>query len=533
MIFQRMTNRSERAPRLAGCWVATLLVALLAVSGCAQGPHILPTDQRKPIDRKLVDIPSGYELERYAVDLNGPVGITFDGDGNLIVAEGGLDGSEPQIHGFTPDHKRFDIYPFNRSILPFASKQFRLYGPIGGIVFHKGSLYVSHRDADDFGVITALDFKGGARTVVAGLPAQGEQGATGLAIDPRSGRLFFGIGNATNSGVVGLDDFAMGWPKRHPGVHDVPYTPDANEYWLWGRRMDSVNPAALWLMPDLAVTGPFQPFGLSNKTRIKGATRDNPKCNSAILSIEVDGGELRVEAHGIRLPKGLAFTDIGTLYFTNQGMELRGTRPVKDDPDVLLRFLRGGWYGGPDYSTDLRPITDPRFQPPIDMIIRTGYPDLSFLINHGQSELRPVKAEDAVFGVLPSQSGAAGVAFTPNTGPFHEFGTSAIVALSGDRAPYSTSGQKLTGPVGFKLVRIDVDRGQVREFLRNVQGGPSSALGGNPDQLERPVDVKFGPDGAMYILDMGQMTVKDGLADLKHASGRIYRLIPSRPAKNP
>jgi glucose/arabinose dehydrogenase len=214
-------------------------------------------------------------------------------------------------------------------------------------------------------------------------------------------------------------------------------------------------------------------------------------------------------------------------------MELRGTRPIRDDPDVLARLFTGGYYGWPDFSADLQPVTAERFQPPLDLVDTTGYPDVSFLVDHSESGLVVPDerfAKNAIMGIMPSQSGASGVEFAPADGPFRSFAGSAIVALAGDRAPFATSGQKTKGSIGFKLVRVDVDRGQVRDFVRNVQDGPSSRLGGSIEQLERPVDLKFGPDGALYILDFGEMEVRDGEVKAKSGSGRIYRMIPAKPA---
>ena len=79
--------------------------------------------------------------------------------------------------------------------------------------------------------------------------------------------------------------------------------------------------------------------------------------------------DLRIEATGIRNPVGLAFNDVGTLFMTNQGMKMVGTRPVKDDPDALLKVVHGQWYGWPDFSTTLQNIFDPKFQPPVEMIV--------------------------------------------------------------------------------------------------------------------------------------------------------------------
>ena len=35
------------------------------------------------------------------------------------------------------------------------------------------------------------------------------------------------------------------------------------------------------------------------------------------------------------------------------------------------------------------------------------------------------------------------------------FNGQVIVALSGDRAPFATSGRKLKGPTGYRIVRVD------------------------------------------------------------------------------
>ena len=49
---------------------------------------------------------------------------------------------------------------------------------------------------------------------------------------------------------------------------------------------------------------------------------------------------------------------------------------------------------------------------------------------------------------------------------------------------------------------------------------------GNADALERPIDVKFGPDGSMYIVDVGVLTNKHGQLRVEDGTGRILRLVP-------
>ena len=443
----------------------------------------------------------------------------------MVIAESGIGSDEPRIFGFRPDGRSFTIYPHGRKV-PFVKSGFRIYAPVGGMAVSDGKIYVSHRDAHDMGVVTAFDYEGNHQTVVADLPAQGDYGVTDIAVHPVNGRLFFGVGTATNSGVVGIDNWQRGWLRDHEKVHDFS---DLNLK-LLGRRFDTPNPfAGLFGGNDVAVTAPFQSFGVSNRTSIPGVSKPGRvgKPNGAIYSVDPGGGDLRVEAHGIHNPRGLAFNAY-RLYMTNTGMELRGTRPVKDDPDVLLWVLRDTWYGWPDYSADLHKISDETYKPPEWMIIKTGYPDLSFLIDHESSGLLPPAPETLLAAQFPSLAGAAKVTFIPATasGAWGPYAEHAIVALDGDRAPFATSGQKLTGPTGYKLVRVNVSSHEVAQFVQNTKGVPGSLLN-DPAVMERPIDVKLNPiDSSLYILDFGQMEMRDGREKITPRTGKIYRLVP-------
>jgi glucose/arabinose dehydrogenase len=76
----------------------------------------------------------------------------------------------------------------------------------------------------------------------------------------------------------------------------------------------------------------------------------------------------------------------------------------------------------------------------------------------------------------------------------------AFVAQFGDMAP---NVGKVAEPVGYRVVRVDVERGTIRTFATNRQGdGPAHRLGGGG--LERPVSVRFSPDGeSLYVVDFG------------------------------
>jgi glucose/arabinose dehydrogenase len=67
----------------------------------------------------------------------------------------------------------------------------------------------------------------------------------------------------------------------------------------------------------------------------------------------------------------------------------------------------------------------------------------------------------------------------------------------------------------------------VTDFVYNTRLAPASTLGISGRGLERPIDVKFGPDGDLYILDYGQMAMKHGQEQVNAGSGTIWRLVPA------
>lgn len=484
--------------------------------GCALGPQFLPNGQ--PIDRTNTEYPAGSECKQYITNLTAPTAITWDNDGTVIVAESGEDGSEPQILGWKAG-KQITIYPSDRRI-PFSPFQpgFEIYGPVTAMVSQHHFVYVAHRDQDGRGVITRFDFQGHHLTLIADIPSFGDYGLTDLAVNEKEHRVYFGVGSATNSGVVGLDNILEGWVKRHPNFCDMP----AVEIHLLGLHFQTKNPfATLFGGNDIAVTAPYQPFRISIEDTIRKAPNGRP--TGCVCSIDINGGDLKIEATGLRYPRGLGFNEYGRLYFTDEGMELRGTRPIKDDPDVLFRLVPQADYGRFDYSRDLHPITDERYQPPVAMILGSGFKKILFLVDHAGSGLQPPNRDLLLAGVFQPLSGAAKFDFCPGSGFFKKWEGDAIVALWGDRAPFATSGMKMTGPTGYKLVRVNTDTKQVEEFVRNTTGLPSSlqrrGLG-----LERPIDAKFGPDGALYIVDFGKLEMRGGREKITPRTGAVYRL---------
>ena len=291
-----------------------------------------------PADRELnrnVTLPGGYSIRTAVTGLNFPTGIAF-ANGNLYVSEaGGIAGTEPRVVEVGTDG----------TITPIGSGW---NAPVTDVKFHDGWLYVSHQ-----GMVSRIHPDGSDREdVITGLPSMGDHSNAEITFGP-DGKLYVAVGTATNSGVVGPDNFLFGWPQRFPEFHDVPcedITVRATNYTSEDPRTSDPN--------DTAVTGPFQPFGeaATEGEVIEGSV----KCNGSILRANPDGSDLEVFAWGLRNSFGIRFDDTGQLWATNNGMDERGSRPVEADLDYLLRIVFDEWYGWPDYSAGDR-VNQARF----------------------------------------------------------------------------------------------------------------------------------------------------------------------------
>jgi hypothetical protein len=517
----RMKTRAHAPHRR---WNRSLLPLLpflaAAFTGCIHEPQMIPVNRQKLIDRSIVEYPGGCTFTKIVNGLNCPTAICWDSAGNMFIAESGIDGSEPHIFGYHKDHSYFQIYPWKRDLSFYPTGPNVLFGPIGGMAAYPGGLIVSHRDRNGYGRVTVLGYDGSQRTLVGLLPARGDYGVTDVCV--HNGRVYFGVGTATNSGVVGIDNFDKGWLKRYPGVHDELYQPDKKPIKLQGYRFDTPNPWAGIFTGPLSVVGPFQAFGHSNLSRIPPS--DKP--NGAIYSVSVDGGEVKIEAYGLHNPRGIAFGAYDYGYFTNDGMEMRGTRPIFDDPDVVGHFTSdAGWFGWPDYTSDGHPVSDPAYLPPISMLIPSGYRELSLLIDQQTSGLFLAKFDALIYGNFPSLSGAAKMDVVPGTGPFKDLKDDFIVALDGDRSPYATSGMmKLQFHPGFKVALVDFESKRTTDFVHNTAGVPASMQPFGTVALERPCDVKVGPDGDIYIVDFGRMDNNSAIPRYYPGTGCLFKL---------
>lgn len=159
-----------------------------------------------PADARAADVPSGYRVEVAFASLMYPTSMEFDDRGATLIAEGGY------IYGDEIAPARILKVVRDGEMQVVADQ---LSAPITDLLWHDGRLYISHR-----GKISVLE-RDGVRDLVTGLPSLGDHHNNQMAIGP-DGKLYFGQGVATNSGVVGLDNYKTGWLAKYPDVYDVP-----------------------------------------------------------------------------------------------------------------------------------------------------------------------------------------------------------------------------------------------------------------------------------------------------------------------
>jgi glucose/arabinose dehydrogenase len=443
-------------------------------------------------------LPDGFTAEIVATGLSAPVMTTFGPDGAAYVVESGHKVDDgPRIKRVDLDTGAVTVH------YDVPQEEWVETGAVTGAVWHAGSLFITNTDH-----LSRIGPRGGVRKIVSGLPGRGDHQVNHPVVGPDS-KLYFGVGSVTNAGVVGSDNAAYGWLKDNPAVHDVP----AKDVVLAGRDYEDRD--VLGDLGRIVRTGAFVPFG--TKTSAGQVIPGDVKASGAVLRCATDGSNLEVVAWGLRNPYGLAFTEDGRLLVTEHGMDNRSARQIVGDFDDLYLIdpsAPARWYGWPDFASGIR-LDDPRW-------------------GAGGQGRQPVLAEfpepeppPPLVSFAP-HAAANGVAVSP--GRSFGFDGQAFVALFGDLAPITTP--RLATPVGFKVVRVDLERRDIIDFAVNRIQGPASKL--PHDGFERPSHVAFGPDDALYVTDFGEIDIAPEKAGIhvQAGSGSLWRIrrVPGVPA---
>lgn len=433
-------------------------------------------------------VPRGYRVEVVATGLTAPVHACFGPRGEMYLTESGHKAdSPPRIYRIEPGRDEREL------VVEFGGDRAIPSGAATGAVWHDGSLFVAMTDR-----VVRVDLASGeVADVVTGLPGRGDHQTNHPIVGP-DGRLYWGQGSVTNMGVVGADNFGYEWLAKFPQEHDVP----AEDVTLTGRNYQVpdvlANPLAR------AEAAAFVPFG--THTHAGQVVAGSAKASGAILSCFPDGTDLRVVAWGLRNPYGIAVHPDRRLFATEHGSDERGARWIVGDPDDFYEIRDGAWYGWPDFASGTR-LDDDRWGPG-----GTGREPVlaSFPDPHPP---KPVAS-------FETHAGANGFDFSRDEA--FGFTGEAFVALFGDLAPITTPRQVV--PAGFKVVRVDPVSGAIADFAINRIQGPASKVfhGG----FERPSHCTFGPDGALYVVDFGEIKIapEKGGIRMNQGTGSVWRI---------
>ncbi len=413
--------------------------------------------------------------ELVADGLNYPTSLAFDEEGTPWVAEAGL-----PFGGAAPGGRVWRLAPGGERQLVVEN----LSPSVNGLFHHDGSFFVSIGGQPSRIIRVWVD--GRIEVVLQGLPGPGDY-QTNMAVVGADGWLYFGQGAMTNSGVIGLDSYRIGWLSRLPHSHDLP----GLDVVLAGVNVVTVDPRDGGADQQVA-TGGFVPFGTPahRGQRVPACL----PCTAAVMRCRLDGSDLELVAWGLRNAYGLGFLADGRLVALDQGADDRGSRPIGNAPDLLHEVRRGSWCGWPDFVGDA-PVTDPRFRP------RSG-PQPAFLLDN-HDEL-PAPARPLVS--FPPHSAATKFAVAPSSQG--RWSGHLFVALFGDEVP-------LTAPSGPR-----VGRGVVRVDPADWSMHPLA-----PGPYRRPIDIGFHPgDGSLHVLDFGKFEMTEHGVDAEAATGRLWRL---------
>jgi glucose/arabinose dehydrogenase len=445
----------------------------------------------------LIHLPEGFEIEKVVEGLTYPTSVTWDDKGTMYVAEAGGTFEDEE------DAQARILRVENGKATEVINLNGKIYPAISGMTWHNGGFYITHREMDLSGAVSRVTLDGNITQIIGGIiDSKSDHQPNDIRVG-RDGRMYVCVGIGGNSGF--MDQNVMAAVKRFPDGHPTV----AKDIVLTGVNVEVPN--YLEDSPELILTGAFVPFGTETKPGqvIKGRN----KCGGSILVFDPDNAEATIKpfAWGFRNTIGIAWNKADEMFVAVNGYDNAPARPIKDVYDGTYRVKEGAWYGWPDFTANFDPVTDEKYRP-VTSAIAPVYIDgkrqerkLYFLIDHEASGLKqPDKS--LILGLHEVNSSPSKPDIAPES--WGEYADHLFVPEFGDF-------EWLTNPTRDKTAgsRISVistagsDKQDVQPFIQNEEPKTASQLGKSGEGLERPYDVKFGPDGAMYIVDFSSLRV--------------------------
>jgi glucose/arabinose dehydrogenase len=553
-------NRSFTPKYKQSCVAVALALAGFAAASTAwaqTGVNARCTDETvffNPGNGEDIIVPPGYRVSVFKKGLNFPTNIAFRRSGKsfeVFVTEAGtsLPGFCNAAEGYPSPDAANPFLPQVR-VLDSSGNTLRVLGRSPTVAGRENPAFLH---APTIGIAFENDFNGGRLFVTDSL--QGVRGAQGpknssrvLQVNPQSGTvtqlitglptgdhpteqitvkdgwLYWSQGSVTNNGVVGHDNTGPAGVGGPPDTavqfqHEIP----CQDVVLSGNNSDS---------GDGHVTGGWLPHGVPGTAgqvvrAFSGATQPG-MCSGAILRAKISNPQRTVEpfSWGYRNPFGLRFAPNdhplkGALLVSENGEDERGARPTNQAPD-RLQVTNGGldFHGWPDrfgFLNSTQAIFTPIGGPADDCVAcAAGKPVLPLMQFPPQPPVAPL-------GIEPTDVAVVGLDFVPKTfagggqpGDKVDKGD-ALVTREGDFGFSPRNGTPIEGHdierVSWTKTGISLER-----FAHNCKLADQHTLANGrklcakaAEQafidlirgINRPVDGKFGPDGAFYLVDFG------------------------------
>lgn len=519
-------------------WTFSLVAALclslpLPVSAATVANPVCPAEAvlYNPANGEDIVLPSGYKVSVFAKNLNFPTAVAFKGNKNkfeVYVLESGhglpsicndetsaaVGGVSSPTNPFTPDILVFDQNgaPVRGPLAKPSSgpDSLQAHGPSIDIAFERGfqggRLFASDSNQairtpgaqnNSSRIVTVDPETGQVTPFISGLPT-GDHPAEQITF--KSNWIYWSQGSTTNSGVVGNDN------GGGANQHDIPC-------------QDIVLSDNVFSSGGGVFTSGYSDHGVTNPGGVvpafTGATGPGI-CDGAILRAKVNAknpkGTIEPFSWGYRNPYGIRFAPDdhplkGGLFVTENGEDERGARPTNNSPD-RLQLAQQNKDGSPDYhgwpdrfgfleSTQavFNPVGGPGDDDAAAVVGKPVKPVLAF----------PPQPITAPLALDPADVAAVGLDFVPNSfvgGPVRK--GAALVSREGDFGFSAANGDPEAGH-DIELVNFSGPgeplQLQLQRFAHNTtfeQAFPDGLRG-----INRPVDLKFGPDDCAYLVDYG------------------------------
>src|SRR5712691_891298 len=475
-------------------------------------------------------VPPGFEVSVFKSGLNFPTAVAFRGNSHrfeVFVLESGHglpsrcnDQTSTVVGGeFSPTN------PFTPDILVFNESGHLIRGPLakptasgGGlqprgpaidIAFEKGfeggRLFASDSGQslrtggpnNSSRIVTVNPNTGEVTEFISGLPT-GDHPAEQITF--KDGWIYWSQGSTTNSSVVGHDN------GGGANQQDIP----CQDITLSQNTFDS---------GDGHMTSGYSPHGFArpgaNVMAFESATGPGI-CDGSILRAKVNARDpkstIEPVSWGYRNPYGIRFAPDdhalkGGLFVTENGEDERGARPTNNSPD-RLHLAQQNPDGSPDYhgwpdrfgfldSTQavFNPVGGPGDDNPAAVVGKPVQHVLAF----------PPQPITAPLALEPADVAIVGLDFVPNSfvhGPVKR--GAALAGREGDFGFSKANGIPEEGhdvqlinfsrpgePLQLQLQRFAYNSTFEQAFVAEIRG------------INRPVDLKFGPDACAYLVDYG------------------------------